>query len=467
MAEPLDSAVFLEDATAIVQQQYFGKYEEQYADRFGSVTNKLFTPESEAISGDGKTMQFELGPADSVRFQIDPLGNIANPQNLEAGTLKVRWNRTNTALHDFTLATARVQFDIYTIENHARGTIVDLADRIYRSVQDDFDEKLAIMRHAGRTAQLCLVDGTPRQNDRETWADAAATPTNTTGMRVKIDTGSIATIRPNGRYDFIRPATGAVIAGNVRCTDIPNFTEKSAGFEFITSGLTGELSTGNLANVADNDIVVFSGTYNQGIWSFGAYFSAPSAGETFIGGMDRTDAGNRWAITQRLDAASARINKSHFNDMAIAMGFLSEKRRAGTVWMSDPTQHQRLREELGEESFIQLPIGDDRAERFMNFGSVGLNYQHGTFGTVKIVSDGLARQDRILILQNDTWKALYYGWKGLRALPADGGGHWYRMNQGTPNTGRGLIKCADWAGNCCDWCTRPWQNGVIHSLAVS
>lgn len=44
MAEPIDSAVMLEDAAEIVQEQYFNKYEEQYHDRFGSTTNKMFMP---------------------------------------------------------------------------------------------------------------------------------------------------------------------------------------------------------------------------------------------------------------------------------------------------------------------------------------------------------------------------------------------------------------------------------------
>lgn len=468
MAEPIDSAVMLEDATEIVQEQYFGKYEEQYHSRFGSTTNKLFMPEPEAITGDGKSMQYEVGPADSIRFQLDPLGNIASPQRIDPGRIKIRWNRQNTAAHDFTQVSARCQFDIYTIEDGSKGTIVDLADRIYNSVQKDFDEKMAIMRHADRTGQIALVNGTPRQNNTYNFADATATPTNTTGMRVPIDTGSIATMRPNARYDFINPSTGLVRAGNLRCTDIPNFADLSAGFEFVTAGLPGELSTGDISTIADNDIIVFSGCYNAGLYSFGAYFSAPTANESFICGADRTDAGYRWMIPQRIrqGATAAPITKSMFNTAAIAMGFLGEDGQSGTVWMADPTQHQKVRDELGEDSFIQIPVGDSRAERYMNFGSVGLNYQHGTFGVVKIVSDPLARQDRILVLQNETWKTLSYGWKGLRAMK-ENGGHWYRMNQGTPNSGRGLIMAADWVGNVCDWCTRPWKNAVILNLSTT
>lgn len=468
MAEPQDAAVTLQDSLDIVQEDYMRDYDEQYQDRFGNVTNKCFTPEPETVGGDGINMQYEVGPADTVRFQTNPLGPIANPQNIQPGKIKVRWNQSNTAAHDFTQVTASCQFDIYTIENRSVNTIVNLADRIYNSVQGDFDEKMAILRNAPKTAQIALVDGTPRQGDRESWADSTiGSVTNTTGISTKIDTGSISTIRPNGRYDFIRPANGAIIAGNVRCTDIPNFVEKSARFEFVSSGITGELSTGNLGNVADNDIIVFSGTYNQGIYSFGAYFSAPSEGESFIAGVDRTDTGYGWMVPQRINASSGALTKTMFNQAAQAMGFISENPAMGVVFKTDPTQHDRLRAELGEEAFIQFPIDDSRAKRFMNFGSIGLNYQHSTFGTVKIVADPLSLPTRVDIIANGTWKTLSYGWKGLKVLPGDGGGHWYRMNQAAPNTGRGLIMKADWAGNVCDFGTMPFKNACIHTLAVA
>jgi len=466
MADPLDSAVMLEDASEIVQELYFDKYEEQYASRFGSTTNKCFTPDPVPVMGDGKTMQYEVGPADSVRFQIDPLGEIASPQRIDPGQIKIRWNRQNTSAHDFTQMSARVQFDLYTLENGKGGAIVDLADRIYNSVQGDFNEKLAILRHSDRTAQLALVNGTPKQNNRSTLTDSASTPTNTTGVRLAIDTGSIAVFKPNARYDFINPSTGAVRAGNLRCTDIPNYADSSVGFEFVTSGLTGELSTGNIANIADNDIIVYSGTYNSGLWSFGAWFAAPVNSATFMCGANRESSSYRWMIPQRLSAGSAPISKTLFNNLAIAMGYLGEDPQNSVVIMSGPKQHQAMRDEIGEDAFIQFPTGDERAKRFMNFGSIGLNYQHPTFGTVKIVADPLAREDRVLAIVNETWKTLSYAWKGLRPIKRAGGEHWYFLNQSTPNTGQGLIKAADWVGNIADWCTRPWKNGCIHTIAV-
>jgi hypothetical protein len=466
MAEPISSSINLEDVSEVVQEQYFDKYEEQYATRWASPTNKFFQPESTPIVGDGKTMQFERGPSDNVRTQLDPLGNIASPARFDPGEIKIRWNAQNpSSAHDFTQLSARTQFDIYTIENMGKGTIVDAADRVYKQVQQDLDRKMAILRHAGRNAVIALVNGTPRQNNRETFADAAATPSNTAGLRTPVDTGSVAALLPNSRVDFIRPATGAVIAGNVRVTDIPNYADLSVGVEFVSTGPTGERSTGNLASVADNDYIVFSGTYGAGFYSFGAYYSDPAVDESFICGVDRTDAGNRWMIPQRISGGSAKISKTHFNQLSIAMGYFGEDEENPVAFMTGMNVHQTLRDELGEDAFVTYPTDDSRAKRFGNFGSIGLNYQHATFGTVKILADPLARDDRVLVINNSTWKTLWYQWKGLAPIK-DGGSHWYRMNQGTPNTGKGLIMAADWVGNACDWCVKPWKNGLIHSITA-
>lgn len=468
MAEPRDAAIALQDASEIVQEQYMETYFEQFSDRFGATLNKVFQPDPEVVVGDGKTMQYEIGPADTVRINTDALGDIAYPQRIDPGSIKIRWNQSTPSSHDFTQVTAACQFDIYTIENGSEGTVVDLAERIYNKIQDDYNEKLAIFRRAGRTAQLALVNGTPRQDNLNDYDDCTASATNSTDMRIKVDSGSIATIRPNSRYDFLSSA-GVVHAGNLRCVDIPNYDDLSAAFEYVSSGPTGELSTGLISDVADNDLIVFSGTYNKGMYSFGAYFSAPTEGESFIAGVDRTDKGRRWMNPQRIAAGGAALAKTHFNRMAIAMGFFGDNARFPVGIISDPTQHQVLRDELGEDAFVEYPVGDARAARFANFGSIGLNYQHPTFGTIKILSDPLATPTQIEFFVNGTWKMLSYGWKGLKTLPGDGGGnsHWYRMNQSTPNTGRGLIMKADWVGNVCDFGTMPWKNGVLTGLATA
>jgi len=467
MAEPFDSAGYLEDVSDIVQTQYFKNYEVNYHDRFGRVLNKMFSPSAEVITGDGKTMQTELAPADTVRANSDPLGEFAAPDILEAEAVRVRFNRqTAPTGHDFTEFSASCQFDDLTIENASKGTIVDVADRVYKQVQGQFDEHLAVLRHAPRSARIALVNGTPRLNDHWTFASATSTATNAGGARLQVDNGSIAALRRGARIDFVN-ASGTVVAGNVRVTDV-NPADLSIGVAFTSSGsgvLAGRVSTGNLASVADNHTIVYSGEYNKGLYSLGAWFGRPTAGESFIGGVDRTTAGFRWMlpISTREGSSNTPLTKSHFNDLAIAMGFLIEDGQDGMVFVTDPTLNQKLRDEIGEEAFFQIPEGSSDAKRVMKFGSLGLNYQHPQFGLTKILVDPLMPAGTVRVLDPSTWKTLPYLWQGLKPMK-ENGAHWYRMPSATPGNGKSKIWKADWYCNMTDWCTRPWRNGQIMAV---
>lgn len=443
------------------------EFTEETPGRFGSTTNKLIKPYKEIAATDGITMQFELGPSDSVRSDTNPLGDMAAPDVFDASTLRIRFNRQTPSSNDFTHFTASVQFDTYTIDNMSKGLIVDAADRVYNSVMKDFDEKLANLRNGNRTGQIALVNGTPKKNDNRLYASASATATNAAGMKILVDNGSISSFRRNLRFDFINPTTGAVNAGNIRVTDT-NTAELSVGFEYVTSGPAGKLSTGSLGNVSDNDIIVFSGTYNKGMYGFGAWFATPSAGESFIGGVDRTTTGYRHMVpcSTREGSSSAKITKSHFSDLSVAMGFLSEDEQDGMAVISDPTLHEAMRNELGETAFIQIPVSDDRMRRYMNFGSVGLNYQSPTFGLVKVMSDPLCRPNTIRFIASETWKAIYVNHRGLKPV-IENGAHWYRLQQSTPNTGKGLIYKADWFGDQVDFCMQPWKNGQILNVSAT
>lgn len=468
MAEPLDAAVFLEDVSAIFQTQYMDEWPEEFPARFGSITNKMVKPYMEIAATDGITMQYKYGHADSVRTDTNPLGDMAAPAKFSAGSIRLRFNRQTPSSNDFTHFSASCQFDIYSIENMMKGTIANAVKEVYDQVIPDYNEKLANLRNASRTGQLALVNGAPKKNDHRLYASATASATNAAGIKVKVDNGSIASFRNNVRVDFINPTTGVVNAGNVRITD-HNTAELSFGAEFITSGITGELSTGNLANVADNDIIVYSGTYGKGYYGFKTWFTVPaSSGDSFIGGVDRNASGYRWMVpvTTRESDSSAKINSSHFDDLAIAMGFLGEDPQLGMSFVSDPTIHTALRRELGEDSFREIPLDDSRLERFMNFGSIGLNYQHPTFGLVKIMADPLVTPNTLRVIATNTWKAVFVNHRGLRKV-TENGAHWYRMNQSTPNSGKGLIMKADWFGDQTDWCMQPWKNGQIVNISAT
>jgi len=463
-------AVYLEDVSDMVQPIFYEKFDSQSSDYWGQTTNKIFKPKQRVFGGQGMTFQVNLGPADSVRFSNNMLGAIAAPQRLKPAQYNLRWSETGTC--DFSRTSASVAASYFDIENKSRGLIEDFVMEIYNSVDQSYEEKLAIHRNVRKSARLALVNGSPKQNNRENYTDATSgSVTNTTGARVSFDAGSRAYFRNNVRLDFYS-AAGVLHAGNVLVTDI-NRVDSSIGVKFSSGGPSGENSTGDLSTVADNDEIFFAGERNSGIYSLGEYNNMPTTGDSFIGGVDRTSSDFRWMIptATRADATTlaatpSKITKSMFNVLGEAMGYVDES-GVGGIFQMCPEIHNTVRDEIGEQSFFQLPIGDDRMKRFAHFGSIGLIYQHPTFGVTQFVADALAPSNDVRFLTPDTWISGSYAVAGLQKMPGDGGKHWYRMNESVPNTGRAIIFKADWVGTQVDLCTMPWKNGVIKNVSAT
>lgn len=469
MAEPFDSAWLLEDSSAIIQQQYFSEFTEESPGRFGSTVNKYFKPSAEAITGDGKTMQIELAPGDTVRFGTDPLGAFASPDMFQSGTLKVRFNKATTSANDFSTVSASAQTNDIDLEVAGRGSIVDFVERMYKQIMPEYDEKLAIHRHIGRTALVGTVNSTPpKLNNAPNMDSASGTATNAGGARFAVSAGSIAYFRAGTRIDIYNGATPVV--RNVAVTD-SNPADLSIGVQYVTGSnpVRNSDGPGTLASVASGYSIYFAGERNAGMYSLGAYFAAPATGGTdsFIGGVDRNSAAYRWLIptSTRVAATSAVLTKAMVDDLAIAMGYRTEDEN-GPVITTSPDLHQKLRNEYTEAAFLNIPDGDNRLKRFANFGSMGLNYQHPVFGLVKVISDVLHTPGTVRCITPETWRSLYYGFRGLKQMPGQKGG-WYRVTEATPNTGLSKVWKCDWYALQTDWCSQPWKNGQILNVTAS
>lgn len=473
MAEPYDSAWLLEDVSAIIQQQYFPEFTEEAPGRFGSVVNKYFKPSMDAITGDGKTMQVEIAPGDTVRFGNDPLGPFALPDVFQAGSLKVRFNKNTPASSDFSHISAACQTNDIDLEVAGRGSIVDFVERMFKQIMPEYDEKLAVHRHLSRSASVGTIDtGTAVQNNSFYFAGGAATPTSATGARIKVKDGSISYFRPGTRLDVYNGSS--LVLGNIRVTD-NNPADNSIGLEYIT-GTPGSnpvrTSTGtfNATNLSAGYVLYYSGEKDAGMYSLGAYFSAPTSTDSFIGGVNRAtiSGGNyRWMIpvTTRAGATAATLTKSMIDDLAISMGYRDEGEQ-GVVITTSPDLHQKVRNEYTEASFLNIPDGDNRLKRFANFGTMGLNYQHPVFGLVKVISDVLHVPNTVRVIVPETWRSLYYGFRGLKMMPGTKGG-WYRVTETTPNTGLSKIWKCDWYALQTDWCSQPWKNGQILNVSAT
>jgi hypothetical protein len=463
-AEPYDSAWLLEDVSAIIQQQYFPEFTEEAPGRFGSVVNKYFKPSMDAITGDGKTMQVEIAPGDTVRFGTDPLGAFAQPDVFQAGTLKVRFNKATPGSNDFSHISASCQTNDIDLEVAGRGSIIDFVERMFKQVMPEYDEKLAIHRHLARSCQVGTVNGTVKQNNTYYYADASATASNANGARFQVSNGSISYFRAGTRIDIYNGAT--LVAGNVAVTD-SNPADLSIGVQFISGSNPVRNSTGDLANIATGYSIFFNGEKNAGMYSLGAYFSSPTTSDSFLGGVNRTDKSYRWLIpvTTRAGQTSATLTKSMIDDLAVAMGYRDEDEQ-GVAITTSPDLHQKIRNEYTEAAFLNIPDGDNRTKRFANFGTLGLNYQHPVFGLVKVMSDVLHTPNTVRVIVPETWRSLYYGFRGLKMMPGTKGG-WYRVTETTPNTGLSKIWKCDWYALQTDWCNQPWKNGQILNVSAT
>jgi hypothetical protein len=475
----VDAAALLEDVSGVIQEQYFPEFTEETPALHGKTTNKLFKPMMEEITGDGKTLQVEIRRPDSVRPMSNALADFENPDVFEEETIKVRFNKKTTANSDFTRISGSCQTNLIDVKEAGKGSIIDLVERMVRQIVPDWEHKVAMLRHAPSTGRIAIVNGTPRENDHWEFDSTTATADNTDGIRFQVDNGSSANFYEGLYVDFWDPTNLNYSAQNIRIEGKINTSDSettsgvgtpSIGGAFITSG-RNRLSSGDLANVADNDEIYMAGAKDEGMYSFGAYFGRPASDGTdsFIGGKDRADTDNQWLLPLTLrEGASANVQvaKTHFNQLARAMAWEEDEVRDSMVTMMALDLHDTLRDAVGEDSFINIPTNDSRLERFANFGSVGLNYQHPTLGIIKLLGDPMALENTIRFFQPDTWKTLYYGWRGLEAVQGGDIGDWYRMSADATGAGKGAILKKDFWSLCMDFCFSPWMNAQINNVTA-
>lgn len=465
-----------DDVSAVFQEQYFPDFLEQWVSYFGKVTNRIFKPTDLDVVSDGINFQYELGPSDTARSSTSILGSFASPQQFNPGSFKIRFSQTGAC--DFVRVSASAQVTDLDMVNGAKGRAVDIVQRVVKQIIPGYDEHLAMLRNLPKSGQICSIATTPgvKKNDARTLGAASSSPTNAAGLRFGISGASRAFFRPNKRIDFV--VGGVVVAGNILVTDVNLADPHSAGYgsvgcSFVSSGVAGQASTGDLSLVTSAATVYHSGEYNAGMYSMGAFFTSPTAGESFIGGIDRTTSNYRFMVpvtTREYDSAgnaitaNATINQSHFTDLANSMNYTDEE-GVGGLFVGSPETCRKLQNDIFQASIINVPTDSTKAARFGHFGMSGVLFQDPTFGTTQIVADPLINPNRIRFIVPKTWMQLNWGWKGLRSLPGDKGA-WYRLNDPTPNIGRSIVYKSDWYALHCDMCSQPWRNGEIRAITA-
>lgn len=463
MANSDFASVALQDAGDILYELYMPGFNDQTFTA-GLITNRFIQPSKRRVDADGINIKFEIARGDSVRASTSPLGDFARSRAYTPQELKVRFDTVASA-NDFTEFSGSATISMLDVMQKGRGGAVDHARKVYDELVKDFGEKIALKRNTPKSGLVALVSGTPTlATDQFYYLSTAGAATNAAGANLQIDGGPIGAFQPGRRYDFWSTSLSAMVATNVRCV-YRNTSDNSVRFAFVSTGQ--DQSTGNLANIADNNEIYLSGEKGMGLHSLVSWFTRPTSTDSFIGGVDRLDDDNMYLLTQATRdgiSTNSKIQKSHFNDLANAMNFNIEDGQTVAI-RSDPLLNQAIRDEIGEEAFIQYPTGSDKQKRFAHFGSIGVTYQHPQFGVVTFVSDPLMIPNTIQLLDMDDWEGLFYGDSQPQFLPGEMGPFRIMASDTAGGGDSKFVKASAWIPGLCDFCMRPNRQGQI--LAVS
>lgn len=454
MAQPFDNTATqaLAAISAIHQEQYFPEFERQYYMN-GNLEARIFQPADDPVVGDGKTLQVKVSRGDTMRPDIDALADIQQPRNFRANSIKVRWNASDQTATDFVRIAGSGRVTEHDLNNGAAGNIASIAQTVYEDISEGYGKQLAMLRHLTRTGSIAtIVTSGKKNNDALVFASATSYTTGSTSCRVQIQSGPIAAIEVGNVIDICTSA-GLVIFARAEVVDV-NVTDNSFGLVRADSD-----STANFDAVTTAHQIFVSGGYNKGLYSMGAWFGRPTSTDSFIGGVNRftgTSANNyRWLLPTTVgegDAATT-IKRADFDSAGDAIGFVGETPMA-YVCLTDAKMQTALRQAIGNDGLILNPIDAGNADRFANFGSMGLHYQHPSMGRVVIASTPFAVPNTIRFMNPGDWRSLSYGVKGLKFMPGDMG-NWYRMQAATPNSGRGFFYQCDAYALHCDFCHNP------------
>lgn len=459
---PADVTVTLNDVSSIVQETYYEKYLEQH-DRMSGQLGRLVRLAGEPVTGDGKTWQNEIQKYDSVRGSTNMISDFATPGTFVPLNVKVRWNENSSSANDFLKLSGSGQTTYWEVTRAAdAGTIIPLAKHILDELVRDFGEKRNIYLNVGRSARWALVNGTPKNNDAMTYASCTTYTADSTSCRIQVDNGAFAFFKPGSVLDAYTSAGVLSFSGMV-VTDA-NYGDLSVGLGRYNSD-----STANFNNLADNDEIFLSGTRNQGAYSPAAWFSTPTSGESFIGGVDRTGVNYRWMYptTYSPSSSAVPIQTSYFDQLALNMGFSQDDPYRLTPVLCEPAIAQSLRTKIGSDAFIPFTSLDDKMrERYASFGILNLNYQHPSFGMVSLMPDPFATPGTVRFFNPETWLSLQYGKKGLQFMNDGTMGMWKRQESTVPGNGGSVIYRCEALETLCTYCTNPFKNGQIINVTA-
>jgi len=460
-----DSAYILASSSNLLREQYSNDFK-MHSFYFGSTLARLFKPHSEMVQSDGITIQAFSGQSDSVRMNRSVLDDFKAQNKYRTAKVKVRFSDTDASANDlFSMEGVGEVSDIELVTSSGRSpeaVAVDVAKAVFDQLTRGVDESMSILMHANANGRVAKVNGTPTANDIPIVSGDGAYASGDTMCRVVVDTGSIANFQPGRVYDITSDGASTIVADFLECTDV-NAEDLSVGLK-----TTSRSTIANCDGVVNNVDIYRSEEYGQGFrGSLQATFTFPTAGESWMGGVDRTTTTNRWLVPKitRSAASAATITKTHFDNLSLSMELsIPSETEGGHVFLTHPSLLQKLRNDIGDEALSN----DDGATRTgdYNFGNRALNYIHPYWGKVALLADPLCMPDRAYVLAPATWMMLNYGWEGMRYLGGTVGGMWRQKDAVVPGGGGSKFWQVQGYKIGAPMCSMPIANGAILNLTT-
>lgn len=446
-------------------------FREQYFDvggpnttYLGSVTNRMFSPAEELAYGDGKTFQLQTRRSDSARSSRLATEDFKDQRRLSTANVKLRYHDTTESLNDFhTIDTSAEVGHMELMAGPSEAVAINIVERLMREVPEGVSESWARLIHAGSSGSLGTVDGTPKDADGVDYDSATSYTSGATQAIFKIAGFGADSLQPGMRLSAYS-AAGALQADEMEVIR-KNPSDNSVWVSLVTEG-PNQSSVANLDSLATAAVLYRSDEKDKGMKSSPAnWVTAPTTGESFIGGIDRLTLGYAWMIPHvtRNSASSTTLKKSHFDDYFNSIAGLRGRNEPGsTVTPSlsmHPSHEDTLREEIGEDAFTVVQANHDG---MYNFGEERLTYIHPVAGRIVLVSDSLAPRDKVRCYIPEDWKKVYYGFRGLNFMPGTIG--MFRQKDGaTAGVGSKYFRAEGYevAGFIC---FRPERNGAIMNV---
>ena len=446
----------------LLREQYFPEVMEQVW-RNGSITNQLFQPATDLIaSGDGITVQVLTGHSDSARASRNALKDFGNARQVKSQNVKIRFEDDPSAAStgsDFVRTEVVGQLtELELKRGNDPGVALNLAEKVNSDLTESVMWKKPLMYYSDVNGKFAAVNGTKKNNDSDTFADATTYTAGATSFRVPVDYGSVSAFIENTHWDFYSGDT--LLADECRVTDF-NPVDLSVGF-----ALTDASTVANCDSVADNADIYVSGEKGNGYrCSLREFFDAPSASESWIGGVDRTSADYRWLNPTRLKATASgtvKVDRNQMDTLALAMNYINDGKDMGNSIISSSAIIQTLRKDIGEEALSNQAASNDGA---YSFGQDTISYIHPVFGKVRLLADNMHPNDRMHFIRPGDWKLIPYLSAGLQQLAGDTG-NWYRESAASGGGGRGMYWRTDAYMLDTPFCMVPKKQGVLLNISA-